>query len=326
VAEPTAAGSAEPTAGAAPACDVVAEDRVGVSGVETAVDSVQALVDALGPGLTGCLAGDRFDESLRLTTSGEPRAPVTLRAAPGFAPVLVGGIVVPASTEHVVVEGLRLEGGTSVPAIRVFGRSIEFRGNDVSGPGTCFYVGDPTQGTAVDVAIRGNRIHDCGDDPASRQEHGISAGIAQGLLIRDNTFFSIPNNAVLLYPNADNTVITHNTFAGNGVAVNVGGEGAERSAGSSITRNVIALSTEVNLRTSFPPGEAQELNNVVADNCLWDGAGGAGLGDGFTVRDNVTADPAFADPANYDFTVAPTSACAGRGAHGPPEPSEGASG
>ena len=82
----------------------------------------------------------------------------------------------------VVISDLNLNGKTTMlPSPTVDATRITFLHNDVTNDHKtiCFDLGNEAYGTAVDVVLDGNRIHDCGPLPAKNMAHGIYVEIAR---------------------------------------------------------------------------------------------------------------------------------------------------
>ena len=300
-------------AGAAPS-----QPRGGCSKTATSGESVTALVAALAPGETGCLSGT-FHEDVTIRRGGAPGAPITLTAAPGQVATIVGRFWVPDSANDVVVSNLNLDGRNEerLPSPTINGDRVSFIGNDVTNahtPAICFIVGSSGRwGVAVDTLIEGNRIHDCGELPATNHDHGIYVALARDTVIRDNVIYSNADRGVQFYPDADRTVVEHNVIDGNGTGVLFSGDGGGASSANVVRGNVITNSTVRYDVTAFWE-QLVGTGNVVEQNCLWGGKlGEAEDIEGFALRANLVVDPRYVDRAAGDFRLADGSPCAGKG-------------
>jgi len=56
----------------------------------------------------------------------------------------------------------------------------------------CFVLGSQFYGRAVNTLIQGNRIHDCGREPATNLEHGIYVAVADNTRIVNNVIYKMP--------------------------------------------------------------------------------------------------------------------------------------
>ena len=266
------------------ACDLlaapVADDRA-VS-LDVAFDTAEA-------GDVLCLTEGDYTSLVRPTRGGSPGAPLVVTPAADAAVTLRGGLLVTGDLTHVTVRGLTITRDTE-PTVRIFGDSIVFEDNDVSGTGTCLYVGDALQGTAENAVVRRNHLHDCGptDEGAAA---GISLGSTQTATITDNFITRVARRGIVLYPDADNTVVEHNTLVGVGTPLDVGGVAEdELSEGMSARRNVLVSSSGQGVRTTYENGvSAEGHNHLVADNCLWPAT--ATIDEALPMSGNVWVEP-----------------------------------
>ena len=110
------------------------------------------------------------------------------------------------SADRVTVQGLYLDGpnGDVLPSPTINGDDVTFRGNDVTNNhhSICFSLGHPDWGRADRHAIELNRIHDCGQLPATNHDHGIYVAAATDTLIRDNWIYDNADRGIQLYPDA----------------------------------------------------------------------------------------------------------------------------
>jgi len=301
-----------------------AQDGAPCSRVAGPGESVQALVDSLAPGESGCLRAGEYRESVNITRGGAPDRPVTLRSFPGEAAVLAGRLVVKKGADHVTVEQLVLDGRNAdrLPSPTVNADHVTFRMNDVTNRNSaiCFVIGasnvdnDVKWGRAHDTLIEGNRIHDCGKLPAANHDHGIYVEGADDTRIQGNWIYDNADRGIQLYPDAQRSIVTGNVIDGNGTGVIFSGEGGATSNDNLVYGNII---TNARLRPnveSWWGGERGE-RNVLRDNCVSggprdDGDGGINTADGgFVSRDNRAAHPEFLNRDGKDFRLAPGSPC-----------------
>ena len=303
-----ACGADAPDAQSARACDRLASpgDR-----------AVQRLVDSLRPGEVGCLRQGTYRGPLTIERSGEPGRPITLQPRPGARVRLVGAVTVTRRSAHVVLRRLSLEGSRrpGVPSPIVNGRRILFLDNDVTNNHTaiCFALGNPRFGVARDVTIQRNRIHECGQLPATNLEHGVYVAVARGTRIIGNWIYENADLGIQLYPNARDTYVAGNVIDGNGEGIIFGGLPRVAARDNLVQGNVISnsrLRNNVEWHFEGPVGRG----NVVRRNCIGGGARDDGSGGimlpaiGFTLVDNLVAQPEFRAPG--DYRLKPGSACA----------------
>lgn len=282
--------------------------------------SVGHLVDALGPGQTGCLFEGTYIGDVNVARGGVPDAPLTLTSRPGGRATLRGRLWIADGATDVVVAGLNLDGRSpgGLPSPTVNGDRIVFRDNDVTNyhTGICFVLGSTSGwGTAEDVVLERNRIHDCGRIPATNHDHGIYVESARRARIVDNLIHDNADRGIQLYPDAQETVIAHNVIDGNGEGIIFSGQDGLASSGNHVTANVLANAVlRFNVESWWPVGNPVGTGNVVDRNCLWNGhRGDVGPETGFVTQANVVADPQFRDRAARDFALLGTSPCADMG-------------
>jgi Right handed beta helix region/RTX calcium-binding nonapeptide repeat (4 copies) len=313
------AAESSPPASATGACDRYAAPSGSDSApgsVAQPLRSVQRLVDALEPGQVGCLRAGTYvdDEPVKFRERG-----ATLTAYPGESATVGGRIRVDSRADGTVIEGLSLDGRNpeNLHGPLIYADNVVLRGNDITNHhmGICVNVTrEDGERAPRNVVIEGNRIHDCGELPATNHHHGIYIAKAVGTVVRGNWIYSNADRGVQLYPNADESIVTRNVIDGNGQGVIFGGGETSSSDNNLVARNVI---THSNLRHNVeshwqgPTG----VGNVARENCVYGGARPANGGietphDGFVARGNRTRDPGF-EPAARDFRLPGGSMCAG---------------
>jgi len=288
------------------------------SGAEAApFRTPQRLIDALGAGQTGCLRAGTYAQSLRFNRGGAPGAPITLTSYPGERATVVGRVYIPSGSNSVIVSGLTLNGKntSNLPSPTVNSADVMFTGNDVTNDHTaiCFDLGHATYGSATRIVIERNRIHGCGRLPATNHDHGIYNEDSSEVRIAWNLIYDNADRGINFYPDAQFGTVVHNVIDGNGEGILFSGDFGEASSNNTVAYNVISNAViRHGVESWYPDGNPVGQNNLVHDNCLWGGAMSTvdTSGGGFTVLNNTTADPQFADRARGDFHMAPTSPCA----------------
>jgi hypothetical protein len=115
---------------------------------------------------------------------------------------------------------------------------------------------------------------------------------------------------VHLYQNSQGSQITHNVIVGNGYGVIFAGSATLASDNNTVADNIIANSTAGYDVSSYWGGTIGS-GNVLKDNCISAGAGGAVLtpAAGFAASSNVTATPGFVNAAANNYRLGSGSAC-----------------
>ena len=241
----------------------------------------------------------------------------TLTAYPGESATVRGRIRVDSRADGTVIEGLSLDGRNpeNLHGPLIYADDVVLRGNDITNHHMAICVAvarEYDEPVPRNVLIAGNRIHDCGELPATNHHHGIYISNAVGTVVRGNWIYSNADRGVQLYPNADESIVTRNVIYGNGQGVIFGGGESSSSDNNLVARNVI---THSNLRYNVqshwqgPTG----VGNVARENCVYGGARPANGGieiphDGFVARGNRRWDPGF-EPAAGDFRLPAASMC-----------------
>ncbi len=318
--------------GATPACDLYASPTGSDSAagsLSAPLRTVQRLADSLSGGQVGCLRAGAYEGS------GEPgdpyrelkitRAGITLTSAPGEQARIDARLWVARGADGVTVSGLHLDGTNTrdLPSPTVNADGAVFRHNDVTNghTGICFVVGSSVWGRAEGTLIEENRIHGCGETPATNQEHGIYLSAADDTVIRGNWIYDNTDRGIQMYPDAQRTVITGNVIYGNGEGMIFSGNDEVASSGARVTNNVIAGSQiRRNVESYYVDGAPRGSDNLVRSNCIhgapgsyYGGPDGSGVQSpqvGFTAVDNINAMPEFADGAAGDLRLRAGSACA----------------
>ena len=314
-------GAALACLGATPAAANVTCDRT----VTPGANAVSNLMAALAPGQTGCLRAGLYEEDVELFEGGAPGAPVTLRPYPGERAELKGRLLVGKGANHVVVEGLHLNGDNPdrVPSPIIGGDDVVFRNNDVTNHHTsiCFAIGSSERadwGRPQRPVIEGNKIHNCGKLPANNHEHGIYAEATDHARIANNWIYDNADRGIQLYPDAQHITITGNVIDGNGQGIIFSGVDGMSSSHNVVRGNVITNSKlRHNVESWWPESTTPGTGNLVEDNCVHGGAEHNALGGiqlsqiGFTAVGNLAKDPQYVARAEKDFRLSPSSPCQG---------------
>lgn len=314
-----------PPAAASTSCDLVAANNGSDSApgsVSQPLLSVQRLADSLQPGQTGCLRNGVYTDSSDDEVTVETPA-VTLTSYPGERATVRARLWVKQTADGVTISNLNLDGRSprELPSPTINADDVILRDNDITNYHTaiCVSLGSPdTWGRAHRTLVEGNKIHDCGNLPATNQDHGIYVNSSDDAVIRDNWIYDNADRGVQLYADAQHTTITGNVIDGNGQGVIFGGSEATASNNNVVENNVITNSKiRDNIESSW--GGAAGTGNIARNNCVGGGAyddGDGGIlgtypgGLGFRAVDNIIHVPDFADPAHGDFTIPADDPCA----------------
>ena len=270
------------TPGAAIACDRVAApdgSDAADGSAERPLRTAQALVDALGPGETGCLRAGLYadDEQVIVTTAG-----TRLASYPGERATLRARLWITRDAPLTTIEGLDLDGRNrrGLPSPTVNADDVVIRDNEITNYNTTICVSLGTRGTfgrARRTLIEGNDIHHCGTLPPTNTEHGIYVNSANDVVIRGNLIHDNADRGIQLYPDAQGTLISGNLIADNGVGVIFGGDRRTASSDNVVEGNLISGSTErhnVESNWEGPVG----TGNLLRDNCVFDAVDGVESG------------------------------------------------
>ena len=165
------------------------------------------LANSLSPGQTGCLRAGVFQGDVKVNKGGAAGRADHDHQLPGRARdrrrPLPGRRARPTTS--------RSRASTSTGATRTTCRARRstattstFRANDVTNHHTtiCFILGSDTYGRARDTVIERNRIHNCGELPATNHHHGIYVEASDGARITDNWIYDNADRGVQLFPDA----------------------------------------------------------------------------------------------------------------------------
>jgi hypothetical protein len=273
--------------------------------------TVQKLVDALGPGQTGCLRRGGYRQGeVTIRTHG-----IRLTSYRGERATVVGRLRVTA--DWVTVAGLKLNGRNlrDLPSPTVNADDVTFRRNDVSSPHSrsCFILGSIVQ--VERPMIERNRIHDCGE-PATLSGHGIYMQDVDAAKIVGNKIYDNADRGIKVGPDSQGALIRGNVIDGNPIGLNFSGVGTSASSNNLVEHNVIANSTRWwNLQTYWPGPVGS--GNLVRRNCVYGSnpnpyynqRGGVSDGPGFTAEENLIAEPDYFDRKAKDFRLRGDSPC-----------------
>jgi parallel beta-helix repeat protein len=300
-------------------CDLVASP----SGSDSAAGTVSApfqtaqkLVSSLTPGETGCLEAGTYNENVTFRAGGTAAAPITLTTYPGQTATIVGRVYVAEGANYVTVSGLDLDGvnPSRLESPMIDANHVTFSYDDVTNDhtGICFGIGSATWGWATDTLITHDRVHDCGQLPATNLQHGFYIGGATDTTIEWNLIYANADRGIQLYPEADYTTIDHNIIDDNGEGIIISGADGAASSYTNVYDNIISdANVRHDVESYWPAGNPMGVGNTVHDNCVWGGVEGTidTSSGGFTAYGNLTVNPEFVNAADHDYETSPTSPC-----------------
>ncbi len=278
--------------------------------------TVQRLVNSLRPGQTGCLRAGTYTEPVRIARGGRRGARVTLAGYPGETATIVGRLEIVKGANYVTVTGLRLDGANAarLPSPTVDADHVTFSYDDVTNDhtGICFGIGSATWGWATGTLITHDRVHDCGQLPATNYQHGFYIGAATDTTIEWSLIYANAARGIQLYPDAQHTTIAHNIIDDNGEGIMISGEGGVASSYTNVYDNILSDATaRHDVESYWPAGNPVGVGNRVHDNCLWrgrEGVIGATEG-GLQASDNARVNPMFVNAAAHDYQLERASPC-----------------
>jgi hypothetical protein len=181
----------------------VASGSAGDGSAAAPFGRIQQAMQAAQPGDTVLVAPGTYAELVATVRSGGPALPITLSSARGRGSVVVSraGQVLQVSHADVVIDGLVFDGQyAATDAVRVSsgGDRLVLRNAEVRRSGRdCIDMVAPD-----DVLIEQSLIHRClwWDGTARQDAHGIVAGPAHGLTVREVEIHTFSGDAIQLDP------------------------------------------------------------------------------------------------------------------------------
>jgi parallel beta-helix repeat protein len=265
--------------------------------------TIGAAVDALEGGGTIVVRAGRYPENVTIGEGGMSDRPLVLRGEPGADPELTGRLKI--SGDNVRVSNLIVAGQTAVNpkdvAVYVSGADgVTLMGLEVRRAGQSgVFVGDGSSRTVIDACW----IHDNGRNDFL--DHGIYVERATRTRIADNLISHNVGYGIQLYPDADDSVVVHNTIVRNGRSgLIVGGEDT-RTDRVVVANNIVAFNGEEGIRTYWGGPVGRE--NLAEANLVFGNPQGGIRGRGLVRSTTLVAHPAFVDAASEDYHLAPGS-------------------
>jgi hypothetical protein len=307
------------TSGATTTCDLVASPTGSDSAAGTVAapfETAQKLVNSLAPGQTGCLKAGTYAEDVTLRHGGSAGAPMTVTSYPGQTATILGRLYVAEGADYTTFTGLDLDGANPqlMESPTIDANHVTFSYDDITNnhTGICFGIGSATWGWATDTLITHDRVHDCGQLPATNLQHAFYIGGATDTTIEWSLIYANADRGIQLYPEAIGTTIDHNIIDDNGEGILIAGTDGVASSYTNVYDNVISNANQRHDVESFwSAGNPLGVGNTVHNNCLWGGREGTidTSSGGYTASHNVTANPDFANEAAHDYAMSPSSPC-----------------
>ncbi len=272
--------------------------------------TIAKLQSVLAPGSTGCLrSGAVFPEHVVIGARGLPAKPVVL-TTPSGPPATIGDGVEFLQSSHfvtlsrVVVTMSGLEPANSLPAVvAIGGFQNKLVRSDVSGGGV---VDKSRDCVRIDhgnlIVVDGNRIHACGIRRANQAVYapGIRVATGSNATIINNVVTGTPGDGIALFPNAKDSVVSHNIIDGTATGVFFGADATFVPRGNKVTDNIISFISGKGIHGANYHGTTYGVGNIASRNCLWRITGIGVGGPGFTGSKNRVVDPKYANrPASY---------------------------
>ena len=273
--------------------------------------TVDKLASSLQRGQTGCLRAGVYQRDVELKKGGSSGAPITITSYPGERATLLGRIHVNDHANNLVFQNLDLDGYNRerLPSPTVNGDNVVFRDNDITNRHTsiCFLLGSREWGRARGTVIERNRIHNCGQLPATNHHHGIYAEATDNARITDNWIYDNADRGVQMFPDAQRTYVARNVIDGNGEGVVI----SRTSSHNVVEKNIISNPV---VRYNLEDFELTGTGNIGRRNCLWStrhAGNPAGLQTGLVwpTIENIITDPGYVNRAAKDFRLHPGSPC-----------------
>lgn len=280
---------------------------------------VVAAYGKLTAGQTLCLrAGLYSTYEIRTNNNGTTGSPITLMSYPGErATITVNNVyLLGGQTYHNFTNLNIVMSGTSNQNVMLqdFSDNSVWQGNDISGINkkTCMELGYGSS-IAHNTSIKNNRFHDCGNPADGNQDHAIYLSQSVGANITENLFWNTAAFAIHLYPNADNSTVTHNVIdsSGYGGVIFASDQTATglTSDNNTIAYNMITNGPKYGMTAYWGPAGVGK-GNAAHDNCNYGNTNNTDGLPNVTLTNNISgaADP-YTNATNRDYTLNSSSNC-----------------
>jgi parallel beta-helix repeat protein len=282
-------------------------------------------------GSTVMIMSGIYTADVKITHGGITGQPITYQSYPNQTATIVGRLWIANGANYLTLQNLKLVGNPNnpndLPSPEINAQNVTLANNDISNAHTSICVGvgsdGPVYGAADNATITGNRIHDCGVLPALNHEHGIYVEDAKNVIITNNQIYNNADRGIQLYPDTAGSVINqvdiyHNVIDGNGEGVLFSGNNGSAASNVNVHNNIITFSNvRYNVESYYPSGTNPGSNNTVQSNCIYGGIDDTGSGGidtssgGFSLLNNIIANPLYSNRAAQNYTLQSGSPCAG---------------
>ena len=295
----------------APACTSIADPSM----------NIRTFVAGLAPGDVGCLASGTYAGRVIFAISD-----VTLQTAPGAtATCSPCEVEIRDSANGVTWDGIDLDASAYpgvVIALHVYGDDALVENTDIQdAQDHCVFLGSSVYGVAWRPRIVNNRIHNCGGPGPVFNEQALYMSSTRNAVIEDNTIYNARDFGINMYDDAQGSLIDHNIIDGARMKAGVAfgstdlGQAYCSTNNNNIVRDNIITNNFAYAAMDNTTGCGVGSRDVVQHNCVWSNGSGnfPASHPGFTVLDNVEANPLYVNRAAGDFRLQPGSHCAGYG-------------
>jgi parallel beta-helix repeat protein len=283
--------------------------------------NIAKFVAGLTPGDVGCLTSGTYAGRVIFATRD-----VTLQTAPGAtAECSPCEVEIEDSANNVTWDGIDLNASDYpgvVIALHVYGDDALVENSDIQdSQDHCVFLGSSVYGVAWRPRILSNRIHDCGGPAPVFNEQALYMSSTRNASIEDNTIYNARDFGINMYDDAQGSLIAHNIIDGARLKAGIAfgstdvGNGYCSTNNNNIVRDNIITNNSSYAATDNTTGCGFGTGDVVQHNCVWSNGSRnfPASHPGFTVLDNVDANPLYVNRAAGDYRLRSGSPCASEG-------------